>query len=726
MQGNKKNTRLRRFWRAYYKPTYRIVAFLLATLLMVLCFPSAGRFNYDYELMRPWRHENLIAPYDVPILKTEEEIRAEKDSLMKGFLPYYQIDTTELATVRQTTIAKLKPIKKKLVSYVPHDISVDSIFPLLSSTIADEVYGALRRGVIDVSDKDNMGNISEGWLMLINGNVVEQRRFVTLLTPREAYEEVANKTVSRLRDVYGPDSRWLRKLVEKVLDSELLIPNIHYDDIRTSIAEEERLENVSRYSGKIQRGEMIVNKGDIVNEETVRHLESLKHYSESRGSWGDREGLLFVGLFFMIGSLMLTLYLFMYYFRKDYFRKLHYTNLVLLLMCFLVCVTGLLSERGANISYIVPYAVLPIMLRIFADSRFAMYVNTITILIISLFAYNSQLFIILHIPAGLVACVALFHLNKRIQIFRATLYLFVYYIVIYISYQLWQKGVFTYDAWEVSQFAISSVLLLLAYPLIYVVEKTFGFISDVTLLELADVNNKLLRDLSEKAPGTFQHSLQVANLGQEVAYKLGGNAMLVRAGALYHDVGKVINPMFFTENQISGVNPHEGLTSEQSSQVIINHVREGLRLARKHNLPQQIQDIIESHHGTSMVRYFYISWCNEHPTEDPDLSLFTYQGFPPKTKEQAIIMMADAVEASSKSITDHSDDAIDNLVEKIIDGQMSAGQFNQAPLTFADIEEAKKIFKLKLRGIYHARIQYPEMRVGQQEATDQETTNETN
>jgi hypothetical protein len=322
--------------------------------------------------------------------------------------------------------------------------------------------------------------------------------------------------------------------------------------------------------------------------------------------------------------------------------------------------------------------------------------------------------------------VALFHLNKRIQIFRATLYLFVYYIVIYISYQLWQKGVFTYDAWEVSQFAISSVLLLLAYPLIYVVEKTFGFISDVTLLELADVNNKLLRDLSEKAPGTFQHSLQVANLGQEVAYKLGGNAMLVRAGALYHDVGKVINPMFFTENQISGVNPHEGLTSEQSSQVIINHVREGLRLARKHNLPQQIQDIIESHHGTSMVRYFYISWCNEHPTEDPDLSLFTYQGFPPKTKEQAIIMMADAVEASSKSITDHSDDAIDNLVEKIIDGQMSAGQFNQAPLTFADIEEAKKIFKLKLRGIYHARIQYPEMRVGQQEATDQETTNETN
>ncbi len=703
------NPRLHRLWKVYYKPTYRIVAFCLCTILMVLCFPRGNNYNYEYEIKRPWRHENITAPYDFPILKTDAELQAEKDSLMKDFLPYYVRDTIDEIANMRAVRGVITQFGKKIQSYTPHDVSTDTLSALLITSLSRQINKVLQRGIIDVASAINMPDISEGRLILVNANLAEQYNFADLLTPREAYVEVVRLTALDLREYYGQDSRWTHKLLEKIPFSSLLIPNIHYDNTKTDLATKERLENISIFSGKILAGQTIINTGDIVDAHTAQLLNSLKYFSENQTNFGDLKWSIFLGELVVVGGLMLTLFLFLYYFRRDYYRQLHFINLILLLITFLVCVTGLLSSHSANISFIVPYAVLPIMLRIFTDSRLAIYVNIITIFIISFFAYNSHLFIFLHVPAGVIACIALFHLNKRIQIFRSSLYIFAYYMVMYHGYQLWQHGEIVFDVWTITMFAISGVLMLLTYPLIYIIEKLFGFISDVTLLELADTNNKLLRELSEKAPGTFQHSLQVANLGQELAYKLGANSMLVRVGALYHDIGKIVNPNFFTENQVQGVNPHKNLSYEQSARIIISHVSEGVKLAKKHRLPRQIQEIILSHHGNTMARYFYISWCNEHPSEDPDLSVFTYPGKKPKTKEQVIIMMSDAVEAGSKSLTEINDETIDNIVETIIDQQFNARQYDESNVTFADIYEAKKTLKKKLRNIYHARIKYPEL-----------------
>ncbi len=698
----------RKGWKAYYKAFYRIAAFALCTFLMVLSFPSSGRFNYDYEIKRPWRYEDVIAPFDFPVLKPEAEVTAERDSLLKTVVPYFVIDTVHEMAIRMKVHAMVHGLGPKLAQYAPQGINADTLAAVMESSLAANVIEVSNDGIVDVGVKDG-GRLSEsGELMLIKANVAAAYRFEDLVTPRSAYTLVVDRTEADLRDYYGMESRRFRQLVTMMPVSEALDPNVRFDEVKTATAAKQKVDNIAIYSGKVMSGQLIVRTGDIVTARTAQLLISLKAATEGGFSTNEHELPIMLGQLLIVGSLMLSLFLFLCYFRKDYFKQLHFINFILMLMTFMVCVTGLLAGTGANISFIVPYAVLPVMLRIFTDARLGMYAHIVTVLIISFFAYNSQLFIFMHVPAGLVACIALYQLNKRIQIFRAAVYLFLFYSVMYCGYAFWQSAELTVNATVYVQLAISAVLLLLAYPLIYVVEKIFGFVSDVSLLEMTDGNNVLLRQLSEKAPGTFQHSMQVANLGQEVAYKIGANALLVRAGALYHDIGKILNPMLFTENQVKGVNPHNEMTYEQSAKLIIAHVKNGVALAKKHNLPAQIRDIIATHHGTTMTRYFYLKWCNEHPEQTPDIAAFTYPGPRPRTKEQAIIMMADAVEAASKSLARHSDEDIANLVDKIVDIQMSAAQFQKAPITFAEIAEAKEVLKEKLCNIYHARIQYPE------------------
>lgn len=704
----KVNDKVRKYWRNYYKPTYRIVVFVLATVLMALSFPGIGRFSYEYELSRPWRYEDVIAPYDFPIRKFDAEITAEKDSLRKVMVPYYVMDTVDQVDLRlavHTAVLKFKP---KIRFYAPHGLSTDTLAAVLESTVAARLCEVCRTGIVEVAQDDKELALTGGDLMLIRANIVEPYNFGDLLTLREAYEKVVDMAATDVIKYYSSDGRWAYQLLGAMPLAEIIEPNIRFDENKTQQAIEDRVNNVALYTGKVMAGQLIIRTGEIVTPRTAQLLMSLKEATKVGLYTSAHDLPVVLGRLMLIGGLMFSLYLFLYYFRKDYFRQLHYINFILILMSFLVCAAGFFAQRGANISFIIPYVVLPIMLRIFTDSRMAFYVNVLTIIIISLFAYNSLLFVLLHVPAGLIACVSLFHLNKRIQIFRTAVYLFIYYCVMYHNFMFWQKAEFFVDSMVVVQFAISSVLMLLTYPLIYVIEKMFGFVSDVSLLELTDGNNELLRQLSDKAPGTFMHSMQVANLGQEIAYKIGANALLVRAGALYHDIGKTLNPMYFTENQLKGVNPHQELTFEQSAQAIIKHVTDGIKLAKKYKVPSQIRDIIATHHGTTLTRYFYISWCNEHPEEDPDMSLFTYPGPRPRTKEQAIIMMADAVEACSKSLTTYTDEAIDNLVDRIIDYQVSAKQFNKATITFAEIEESKLVLKEKLKNIYHARIKYPE------------------
>lgn len=699
---------LKKAWRRYYKATYRVVAFVVCTLLMVLSFPNSGRFNYDYEIKRPWRYEDVIAQYDFPILKPANEVAAERDSLMRTIIPYFVIDSVYEVSVRLRVHTMVRNIANTLPQYAPSGVNADTLSAVLESALCQNIVDVASDGIVDVGIRETGQLADNSELMLIKANVATPYRSDDLVTPRKAYSVVVDRTAEDLSQHYGFESRRFRQIVTMMPVSEVIEPNIHFDEAKTQTAIKQKIDNLSLYSGKVMSGQLIVRTGDIVTPRIAQLLLSLKAATEGGIRTNEHERPIMIGQLIIVGSLMFSLFLFICYFRKDYFKQLHYVNFILALMTSLVCVTGFLAGKSANISFIIPYAVLPVMMRIFTDARLGMYVHIVTVLIISFFAFNSQVFLFMHVPAGLVACISLYQLNKRIQIFRTAVYLFLFYSFMYTGYVFWQSAEFTFQPMIYLHFAVSSVLFLLTYPLIYIIEKIFGFISDVTLLEMADGNNILLRKLSEKAPGTFQHSMQVANLGQEVAYKISANALLVRAGALYHDVGKILNPLLFTENHVKGVNPHASMTYEQSAKLIIDHVRNGVELARKYHLPAQIRDVIASHHGTTMARYFYLKWCAEHAEETPNLADFTYPGPRPRTKEQAIIMMADAVEAASKSLSTHSDDDISNLVDKIIDNQMAAGQFKKAPVTFAEIDEARKVFKEKLKSIYHVRIQYPD------------------
>ena len=398
-------------------------------------------------------------------------------------------------------------------------------------------------------------------------------------------------------------------------------------------------------------------------------------------------------------------------FRKDYYEHKGSLSLQFCIIVFYCVVTALMVTHNIYNVYILPYAMLPIIIRIFLDSRTAFLTHTVTILICSICLRFPHEFILLQLSAGLVAIFSLRELSQRSQLFRTAVLVILTYAAVYFSFELiTENDLSKLNGSMYTYFIANGVLLLFAYPLLFLLEKTFGFTSNVTLVELSNINNPLLRRLSETVPGTFQHSMQVANLAAEAANRIGAKSQLVRTGALYHDIGKMENPVFFTENQSRGINPHKNLSYEQSAQVIIGHVTDGLKLAEKNNLPKVIKDFICTHHGRGKTKYFYISWKNEHPDEEPNDEMFTYPGPNPFTRETAILMMADAVEAASRSLPEYTEESINNLVEKIIDSQLEEGYFKECPITFKDIAIIKSVFKEKLTTIYHTRISYPELK----------------
>lgn len=700
---------IRRQWHRYYKPFYRIAAFISAALLMVLSFPNVEKIQYEYELHRPWRHENVIAPFDFPICKTDQEISAERDSILKNFRPYYQRDSISESDISANIDRMFESYHNKITMICPSSIGLDSIRTIIKRTLISVQKSEYAQGVLELPEQTEQNDNSYE-LMVIDGNVLEPYTLDEMLTMGEAYTKLTTELENTLYQHFGNSASWVGMLVERLPLSDLIIANINYDADRTSTERDERLESMSNTSGKVLAGQKIVSTGDIVDKRIARLIESLKKASETQYGIVSRTFPVIFGQFVVILGLLATMFLFLKYFRADVFERLRSVNFIVLIMTMFVVGAGLVAQRHGNISFIIPFVVAPIVLRTFLDSRLAMYAHTITTLIISFLAHNSQLFILLHIPAGMMAIITLINLSKRSQIVKTAIIVFITYTFIYVGYNIWQTGEYdTINPYIIAMFAVNCLFMLLSYPLIYIFERMFGFISDVTLLELSDSNNELLRQLSEKAPGTFQHSVQVGNLGQEVAIRIGANGMMVRAGAMYHDIGKIVTPGYFTENQATGINPHEGMDYIESAQLVIQHVANGVKLAHKYNIPQQVIDIIQTHHGRSQAIYFYRSWCNEHPTEKPDLDKFSYKGPLPQTKEQAIVMMADAVEASSKSLKEYTDKSIDDLVEKIINMQIDSKQFIDSPITFHDIKVAKEVFKEKLKNIYHGRIQYPEL-----------------
>ena len=673
---------------------YKSLLFIGTVALIVYFLPRDGKFNYQFDINKPWKYGQLIATFDFPIYKDEAIVKREQDSLMALFQPYYELDKK----VEKEAIAKLKEnYHTNLKGILP---STDYL-RYIERTLK-EIYQA---GIVSTEAIQQLYKDSTSAIMVIDDKLANSHPIEGIYTVKKAYEYLLT----------ADSVHFNREILRQCSLNEYISPNLTFDEQRTQTAKEEVLNNYSWANGLVVSGQKIIDRGEIISPETYNILESLRKESIKRNESMGQSRLILGGQILFVGMLMLCFMLYLDLFRKDYYQRKGSLSLLFTLIVFYSIVTAFMMTHNLFNVYIIPYAMLPIIIRVFLDSRTAFLTHVITILICSISLRFPHEFILTQLAAGMVAIFSLRELSQRSQLFRTALLVILTYAAVYFSFELMTENGLANDFSKLNirmytYFFINGILLLFAYPLLFLLEKTFGFTSNVTLVELSNINNDLLRQMSETVPGTFQHSMQVANLAAEAAIRIGAKSQLVRTGALYHDIGKMENPAFFTENQSGGVNPHKNLGYEQSAQVVISHVTDGLKLADKHNLPKVIKDFISTHHGQGKTKYFYISWKNEHPDEEPNEELFTYPGPNPFTKEQAILMMADAVEAASRSLPEYTEETISNLVDKIIDSQVTEGYFKECPITFKDIATVKAVFKEKLKIAYHTRISYPELK----------------
>ncbi|MDY3790323.1 HDIG domain-containing metalloprotein [Bacteroides fluxus] len=668
---------------------YKALIFAGTVTVIVYFLPRDGKFNYQFDIDKPWKYGQLMATFDFPIYKDDQVVKREQDSILARFQPYFQLDKT----IEKDIIKKLRDdYQTDLRGVLPSTDYIRYLERKLS-----EVY---RAGILSTESLAKLHKDSTSAIMIIDDKLANQQSADKLYSVKDAYNYIL--TADTLH--YRPE------ILRQCSLNEYIFPNLTYDEQRTETAKKEILDNYSWANGIVLSGQKIIDRGEIVSQETYNILESLRKESIKRSESIGQKRLMLVGQILYVSIFILCFMLYLELFRKDYYERKGRLSLLFTLIMFYCVVTALMVENNIFNVYILPYAVLPIIIRVFLDSRTAFLTQAVTILICSICLRYPHEFILLQLSAGLVAIFSLRELSQRSQLFRTAFLVILTYAAVYFAFELiTENDLSKINGSMYTYFIINGVLLLFTYPLLFLVEKTFGFTSNVTLVELSNINNSLLRRMSETVPGTFQHSMQVANLAAEAANSIDAKSQLVRTGALYHDIGKMENPVFFTENQ-SGVNPHKNLSYEQSAQVVISHVTDGIKLAEKNNLPKVIKDFITTHHGRGKTKYFYISWKNEHPGEEPNDELFTYPGPNPFTKEQAILMMADAVEAASRSLPEYTEESISSLVDKIIDSQVAEGYFKECPITFKDIATIKSVFKEKLKTIYHTRISYPELK----------------
>lgn len=672
--------------KTFYKDLLYKFLITIGTIFVIVYFlPRDGNFNYQFDLNKPWRYAQLIATFDFPIYKNESIIKKEQDSLLAQFQPYFIIHKklvkNELKQFSDIINAKAIPVKYKLY-------------------IKDALLKVYQKGIISTEDMSNLQAGKTISIIIIDNKIANKQPVNTLFTVKTAYQFL-------LKD----STHFDRNILQQCNLNELITPNITLDKQRTEQARQDLLGNYSWATGIVQTGQKIIDRGEIINLQTYNILQSLRKESIKRNESDSQKRLILGGQILFVGILMFCFMLYLRLFRKKFYRKKNCLALMFSFIIFYCIITALMVKNNWFNVYIIPYAMLPIILRIFLDSRTAFITFLTTILICSIALHYPYEFILVQLTAGLISIYSLNELSQRSQLLRVVLLVTLTYAIVYFSLELIIENDFAkFNLSMYKYFVINGIFLLFTYPLLFLLEKLFGFTSNVTLVELSNTNNQLLRRMSELAPGTFQHSIQVANLAAEAANEIGANSQLLRTGALYHDIGKIENPAFFTENQTENVNPHKNLSYEQSAQIVINHVKDGLKLADKYNLPKVITDFISTHHGCGKTKFFYISWKNDHPNEEPNERLFTYPGPNPFSKETAILMMADSVEAASHSMAEHTEENISELVDRIIDSQVADGAFENCPITFRDITQIKAIFKEKLRTIYHARISYPELK----------------
>lgn len=663
-----------------------ITALTVAIIVWFLPRDSNSK-RYNYDVGKPWMYQSFIAQFDFPIYKSEDAIKQEQDSILKGLMPYYNYDPTR---------------EKKELERFNKDFSSEltGLSHHYRAIIIDRIHRLYSVGIMNTPEYNAIAHDSTNMVKVVAGKSATPIEIGCIYSTMSAYEALL-KDEELSKD---------RALLQKLNLTNYLEPNLTYDKEKTETERTDMLGSIPLASGMVLSGQKIIDRGEIVDDYTYRVLSSFERELQRRNATQMELTTTFIGQVIYVTILVMLFTMYIALFRKDYFDKPRsIMMLYVMITLFPIAVAMMIEHNWFNV-YIVPFAMAAIFARMFMDSRTA-FVTQLTIVLICAAAVKYQYeFIIIQIVSGLVAIYSLRELSSRAQVIKTAALVTVSCCAVYLALQMMQEtDVLKLDSKMYTHFAVNGVLLLLSYPLMYLIEKTFGFTSNVTLFELSNTFKGVLRNLSEVAPGTFQHSITVGNLAAEVANRIGADSLLVRVGALYHDIGKMTNPAFFTENQ-AGVNPHDALTCKESAKIIIGHVTEGVKIAEKANLPTIIKDFILTHHGRGMAKYFYIKYQNEHPDEVVDKEQFTYPGPNPFTREQALLMMADTCEAASRSLQEYTEESISSLVDRLIDAQVADGCFKDCPITFRDIAQAKQVLTERLMSIYHTRIQYPELK----------------
>lgn len=663
-----------------------ITALTVAIIVWFLPRDSNSK-RYNYDVGKPWMYQSFIAQFDFPIYKSEDAIKQEQDSILKGLMPYYNYDPTR---------------EKKELERFNKDFSSEltGLSHHYRAIIIDRIHRLYSAGIMNTPEYNAIAHDSTNMVKVVAGKSATPIEIGCIYSTMSAYEALL-KDEELSKD---------RALLQKLNLTNYLEPNLTYDKEKTETERTDMLGSIPLASGMVLSGQKIIDRGEIVDDYTYRVLSSFERELQRRNATQMELTTTFIGQVIYVTILVMLFTMYIALFRKDYFDKPRsIMMLYVMITLFPIAVAMMIEHNWFNV-YIVPFAMAAIFARMFMDSRTA-FVTQLTIVLICAAAVKYQYeFIIIQIVSGLVAIYSLRELSSRAQVIKTAALVTVSCCAVYLALQMMQEtDVLKLDSKMYTHFAVNGVLLLLSYPLMYLIEKTFGFTSNVTLFELSNTFKGVLRNLSEVAPGTFQHSITVGNLAAEVANRIGADSLLVRVGALYHDIGKMTNPAFFTENQ-AGVNPHDALTCKESARIIIGHVTEGVKIAEKANLPTIIKDFILTHHGRGMAKYFYIKYQNEHPDEVVDKEQFTYPGPNPFTREQALLMMADTCEAASRSLQEYTEESIISLVDRLIDAQVADGCFKDCPITFRDIAQAKQVLTERLMSIYHTRIQYPELK----------------
>ena len=690
-----------------HEKLFRIFLFLLALAVIIYVFPRQAKFKYEFTKGKPWMHETIIAPFDFSILKSLNEIKIEQEIIRSEHTPIFNYDSDIFLVKAEEYIIQFEEKWAK-----DKNVKKEDKFTFFNLLKQKKIYNTSRKYNLAVFGYDKLQSIYEKGILQLHGDFEYKKELNVLLKKGNVAEKVL---INRFLSINSSANEI--NLLDNLTDDEynFLIPlllsslehNITYDKLASEAMLQSDLKNINSTHGLIVAGQIIVSKGELVTNERYQKLLSLKQKYEGK-EWNLLAYyLVLLGQIILVGLSLLILFLFIKQYRVDVLNNTTKISMILSVILLMVVISSLVLSLDINYIYIVPFCIGPVILKAFFDNRIALFTHMITILIIGFIVPNGFEFVFLQFIAGIVSILSVLKMYRRSQLFMYVAKVIAVYFVIYISLTITHDGsLFSLDFSILIQLAISGVLTLFAYPIIFLFEKIFSLVSDVSLLELTDTNSVLLRRLSDEAPGTFQHSLQVANLAEMGALEIGGNALLSRAGAIYHDVGKLKNPMYFIENQSSNLNPHDEIEFEESAEIIISHVLDGIEIAKDNNLPDELIDFIRTHHGTTTVQYFYKQFISDFPKEDIDVKAFTYPGPKPFSKETAILMMADSAEASARSIKNPTAENIDVLIERVINKQIEDGQFVNADITLKEITQLKKLFKKKLVNIHHARVEY--------------------